>query len=411
MDKGQEQEMAGSLLSWYRGNRRILPWREDPTPYHVWISEIMLQQTRVEAVKGYYARFTEELPDIPSLAAAPEDRVLKLWEGLGYYSRARNLQKAAQVICRDYGREMPRSLAELRKLPGIGPYTAAAIASIAFGENIPAVDGNLLRVFARTSLYSDDIRSEEAKKRASAYFASLFDAAVRQQGSISGQNISTDNAESDAGTEQTAESPESKNLYSGAAAGGGPPANIPGSLNQALMDLGAGVCGPNGEPECGNCPWNRFCRAHIMTPGREIQLPVMPAKKPRRVEELTVLLVQDAGRTVLRRRPGKGLLAGMYEFPETEGHLTEEEAVRYVRGLGFEPLHVEPVGEAKHIFSHVEWHMTGYAIRVDELSEKGYDSKGGAGAVLLAETGEIRDHYSIPSAFRYYREWILNHVR
>ena len=178
----KKRRMIRRLLTWYHENRRILPWRDDPTPYHVWLSEIMLQQTRVEAVKEYYARFLSVLPDISSLAAAPEDQVMKLWEGLGYYSRARNLQKAAKVVCSEYQGRMPETASALRKLPGIGAYTAAAIASIACGEPEPALDGNLMRVFARVTRYEEEISQRAARETAEEFYRGLFTAAgkIRQ---------------------------------------------------------------------------------------------------------------------------------------------------------------------------------------------------------------------------------------
>lgn len=272
------------LLAWYSENRRSLPWRDDPSAYHVWISEIMLQQTRVEAVKGYYTRFLERFPDIFTLARAEEDTVLKLWEGLGYYSRARNLQKAARVLVSEYGGEMPRNAKELKKLPGIGPYTAAAIASIAFGEKIPAVDGNLLRVFSRLTLYEKEIRTLAALKAAEAFFLAEM------------------------------------------------PADHPGDFNQALMDLGAGICTPGGTPVCGNCPLLLLCLAAAQD--RAAGLPLMPAKKARRIERHTILVIRDDGRILLRKRPDRGLLAGLYEFPNENGWLSEEEAVGKAREYG-----------------------------------------------------------------------------
>ncbi len=379
----KKRRMIRRLLTWYHENRRILPWRDDPTPYHVWLSEIMLQQTRVEAVKEYYARFLSALPDISSLAAAPEDQVMKLWEGLGYYSRARNLQKAAKVVCSEYQGRMPETASALRKLPGIGAYTAAAIASIACGEPEPALDGNLMRVFARVTRYEEEISQRAARETAEEFYRGLFTAAgkIRQEtarisagdGTVSGQ---------------------SSNLY--------------GTLNQALMDLGATVCLPNGAPVCGACPWSACCMAHLQLPGRETDLPKMPVKKPRKIQQYTVFLLQDADRIALRRRPPKGLLAGLFGFPMAEGHLTDREALEYVRGLGFSPIRIEDAGAARHIFTHVEWDMVGYAVRVDEFAKIRYDSNGGEDDIILAGTDEIRGRYPIPSAFRHYREWILN---
>jgi len=345
---------AERLLSWYDENRRILPWREDPAPYHVWLSEIMLQQTRVEAVKRYYARFLDTLPDIASLAAAPEDVYLKLWEGLGYYSRVRNLHKGAVVIAEKYGGKMPETAAELIGIPGIGPYTAAAIASIAFGERIPAVDGNLLRVFARLTAYAEDIKSDAAKKAAAAYYQEAMDAAADDR---------------------------------------------PGDLNQALMDLGATVCLPNTAPLCDVCPLKEDCLAHRT--GRETAFPAIQKHKPRKVEELTVFLIHDAERIALRKRPSKGLLAGLYEFPNTNGHLSEQEALDFIRSIGFSPLRIRRLTDARHIFTHKEWHMTGYEILADELADLQADKQGSSG-IFLAEIREIRDTYSVPSAFAAY---------
>lgn len=353
------------LLRWYYRSRRHLPWREDPTPYHVWISEIMLQQTRVEAVKGYYARFLGAFPDISSLSEAEEETVLKYWEGLGYYSRARNLKKAAGEVCR-LGGKMPEEKKDLMKLPGIGSYTAAAISSIAFGREEPAVDGNLLRVFARLSLYSENIRTQEAKNRAEAYFRAMMDRIGRNAGE------------------------DHKNPY--------------GDLNQALMDLGALICVPGQEADCENCPLEEACLVHRTMPGRETSLPRIPDAKPRKVEGITVFLIQSGNRTAIRKRPDRGLLSGLYEFPNTSGHLGEKEALAYVRKLGFTPLYITPLGDAQHVFSHIEWHMIGYKVRIDELDEKGYPLEGDSGKIFFAGPDEIRDRYSIPTAFRYYRE-------
>ncbi len=357
----------GALLDWYDKNRRILPWREDPTPYHVWLSEIMLQQTRVEAVRGYYLRFLETLPDIASLAAAKEDVYLKLWEGLGYYSRVRNLHKGAAAVMEEYGGELPHTAAELCSIPGIGPYTAAAIASIAFGECVPAIDGNLLRVFARLTAYGKDIKAESAKKAARAYYLAAM------------QGLSPEECHA-AGSCRY------------------------GDVNQALMDLGAMVCLPNAQPLCGQCPFRDHCAAHAK--GAETAFPVIPEKKARKEEDRTVFLIHDADRIALRKRPAKGLLAGLYEYPNTDGSLTEQEAITYVRGLGFSPLHIRRLPDSKHVFTHKEWHLRGYEILADELAEF---ASGGEepGSIFLAAIPEIRDIWSVPSAFAAYTDRIL----
>lgn len=353
----QEIDFAEALLDWYETDRRILPWREDPTPYHVWLSEIMLQQTRVEAVKGYYRRFLDALPDIRALADAPEQQYMKLWEGLGYYSRVRNLHKAAIQIMEEYGGVMPDNARELLKLSGIGNYTAAAIASIAFGRAEIAIDGNLLRVFSRMTAYEENIRSSQAMKDARSYFIQL----MKDQ-----------------------------------------PAAAYGNFNQALMDLGAMVCLPNTMPRCGKCPWQRQCLAHAQK--KEGTLPVMPTRKARRIEEMTVFLIQDEDRTVIRRRPAKGLLAGLYELPNCPEHLREKEAVNFVRSLGIEPLRIQSLEKAKHIFTHIEWQMTGYRVQADTLS------KFPAGELLLADTKEIEDKFSIPSAFAAYTRYLRQDI-
>ena len=324
--------LAEALLQWYDRNRRELPWRDDPSPYHVWISEIMLQQTRVEAVKGYYARFLERFPDIRALAEAGEDECLKLWEGLGYYSRARNLQRCARQIMEEHGGKMPQTSRELKKLSGIGPYAAAAIASIAFGEAVPAIDGNLLRIFARLTRYEGDIKTPAAASAAAEYFLARM------------------------------------------------PEDRPGDFNQALMDLGSALCLP-GTPACEAyrasssgearvlpaCPLQPFCTAfrdHCAG-----TFPVMPEKKPRKIEKRTVLVIREGGRILLRRRPPRGLLAGLYEFPNVEGWLSAEEAVREARDLGCEPVQIRPLSDAKHVFTHKEWHMRGYEIRAGSFPE------------------------------------------
>lgn len=379
------EQMTQKLIEWYAAKRRILPWREDPTPYHVWISEIMLQQTRVDTVKGYYARFLASCPDIRALAEAPEDVYMKLWEGLGYYSRVRNMHKAAEEIMTAYGGEMPGSYAQLLGITGIGPYTAAAIASIAFGEKVPAVDGNLLRVFARLSAYPENIKTEKARKAAAEYYLRWMPEGV---GNTPDESVA---ALSD--TRTTGQNPDS--VAAGQATCAAHGFYTPGSFNQALMDLGATICLPNRAPLCADCPLRDFCTAHAR--GEETAYPVMPEKKARRIEDRTVFLIHDAGKIVIGKRPPKGLLASLYEFPNTEGHLSEADALRYVAGLGIQALRIRPLPAAKHIFSHIEWHMIGYAITVDELAP--FDSD----HLLLVSMKELAETYSIPSAFAAYR--------
>jgi len=344
-------DLSGLLLDWYDKNKRSLPWREDPAPYHVWLSEIMLQQTRVEAVRGYYARFLKALPTIEALAKADEDLCTKLWQGLGYYSRVRNLHKAAVQIMEEHGGAMPRTSRELQKLAGIGPYTAAAIASICFDERIPAIDGNLLRVFSRMTGYDEDIKSGAAKSAAAEFYDEIF------------------------------------------------PQERCGDLNQALMDLGACVCLPNGTPQCEACPWQARC--HAKANGLCLELPYTAPKAARSIEHKTVFLIYYQGRLALRRRPDKGLLAGLYEYPNTNGTLTASEVSAYLHTLGFSAVQAHPLPAAKHIFSHKEWHMTGWEILADEWEEftPGRPRKH---ELFLASAADLRDVYSIPSAFAKY---------
>ena len=324
------------LLAWYRENARDLPWRREPTPYRVWVSEIMLQQTRVAAVLGYFARFMEAFPSVRDLAAAPEDQLMKLWQGLGYYSRARNLQKAARQIVEDFGGQFPTRYEELRSLAGVGDYTAAAIASIAFGQPVPAVDGNLLRVSARVLGDDTDITTAKGKK----HFAAALQSVI--------------------------------------------PLDFPGQFNQAMMDLGATVCLPNGEPLCERCPAADFCQAHLQ--GRTGELPVRPAKKPRRVERRKVYFFFYEGKVALRRRPAKGLLAGLWEYPNA----LEEEG-NPLADWGFDGTETSFDGTGVHIFTHVEWHMTAQraALTVDTLPP----------GWVWADKGALRTQYAVPSAF------------
>ena len=345
--------MVQPLLIWYRQNARDLPWRTEITPYRVWISEIMLQQTRVEAVKPYFERFMREIPDVRALAEVPEQKLLKLWEGLGYYSRARNLQKAARQICAEYGGELPADAAELQKLCGIGAYTAGAISSIAFGRPAPAVDGNVMRVWARLRGCEQDILQPSVQRAAREDVAAII------------------------------------------------PQESAGEFTQALIELGATVCVPAGEARCHACPLQAFCSA--MAQGKTDLLPVRAKAKPRKQIPMTVLLLHDAERVVLHQREQSGLLAGMYEFYQIEGSMSRDEAVLHAKTLGFEVLEVEEELSAKHIFTHLEWHMTGYALRVKHASAA-------PDGLCAATVQELGSRYPIPGAHRAFREWAENHL-
>ncbi|MBR7098130.1 MAG: A/G-specific adenine glycosylase [Clostridia bacterium] len=347
-----EKEAVRRLLEWYRANRRDLPWRNTKDPYCIWISEIMLQQTRVEAVKAYYIAFLKAFPTVEALANADEQHLMKLWEGLGYYSRARNLQKAARTVMEQYGGSLPSDENELKKLCGIGDYTAGAIASIAFGIPAPAVDGNVLRVLSRVTGSHADIALPETKKQQSDALRRVI------------------------------------------------PRDAAGDFTQSLIELGATVCVPNGEAKCDVCPLSRFCVAR--RDGLTDQLPVKSAKKPRRIEKITVLLIRDDDRTVLRKRPEKGLLAGLYELPNVSGHLEADAVPDAVRAFGFEPLRVERIEDAKHIFTHVEWHIRAYTVKIS--SE--FDGLRLADSIFLVNNGDLHRSYAIPSAFSAYTKYL-----
>ena len=340
------ESAAPLITAWFRENGRRLPWRDDPTPYHVWISEIMLQQTRIEAVIPYYARFLEAFPTVQDLACGDDDRLLKLWEGLGYYSRARNLKKAARAVVEEYSGELPRTVSELKKLPGIGDYTAGAIASIAYGQPEPAVDGNVLRVTARLFADSGDIADPAVKKACAGTLREIY-----------------------------------------------PMGESARFLTEGIMELGERICIPNGAPRCGECPVNGLCRAYLT--GTAEKYPVQSPKKSRRIEERTVLLLRcgssDGWKYALRKR-GDGLLAGMWEFVSEEGHLTDEECADAVLAMGLEPREIAPVPAAKHIFTHVEWHMIGYEVTVRETND----------TLTWLRPEEIRESYAIPTALKKY---------
>ena len=342
MDELQRIENAlPEIIAWYAANRRPLPWRENPSPYHIWISEVMLQQTRIEAVIPYYQRFLQELPDLPSLAAVPEDRLLKLWEGLGYYSRARNLKRAAVYAAENHGGSLPGKAADLKKLPGIGDYTAAAIASIAFGEPEPAVDGNVLRVILRLLARKDDAADPHTRKTVSALLKEQY-----------------------------------------------PTGKDSSLLTEGLMELGEVICLPNGAPQCTLCPLQALCLAHKA--GSEADYPVRTIRGERRAEDKTVFLLRCGNRFAIRKRPAKGLLAGLWEFPTCDGALTPADALTAASELNSSASQAVPCGTAKHIFTHVEWHMTAFLLPCSHPSED----------LLWLTPGEISAGYPIPSAFR-----------
>lgn len=358
LEKGEEenlsvlQNIGEPVIEWYRKNKRDLPWRKNPDAYRVWVSEIMLQQTRVEAVKPYYERFLKELPTVKELAQAGEDKLLKLWEGLGYYNRVRNMQKAAQQIMIDYHGHFPDTYEEIRSLKGIGNYTAGAISAFAYGIPKPAVDGNVLRVISRLTGSREDIMKQSVRRKIEEALEQVI------------------------------------------------PENAAGDFNQGLIELGAIVCVPNGEPRCEECPVFKLCEARKQ--GAIADIPVKSKNKARKIEERTVFLFRDGKQLAIRKRPSKGLLAGLYEFPSEQGRLSLEEAAAYSKKIGLMPVRIRTLGEAKHIFSHIEWHMTGYEILVDELEKT--NKKG----FLFVRPEEIEKEYPIPSALGYYAGIVLH---
>ncbi len=336
----QLKSLPGVLLPWYEKNKRDLPWRHSKDPYHIWLSEIMLQQTRVEAVKGYYARFLAALPTIEDLANADDELLLKLWEGLGYYSRVRNLKKAASVIMEKYAGVFPKDHADVLALPGIGEYTAGAVCSIAFGQKTPAVDGNVLRVMSRLQADATPIDQSARKKEVQNLLVAIY------------------------------------------------PENA-GNFTQALMELGATVCGPNRGPDCENCPCKHLC-AGFRT-GISSQLPVKSPKKSRRLEEKTVFILSCDGKFALCKRPQKGLLAGMWQFPEVPGILDLPQAIR---SLDISVREVYRQVEKNHIFTHIEWKMRGFYLETSEQDEK----------YTWLSADQIEAEAALPTAYRQFWE-------
>ena len=345
--KNLDSSFRTALAAWYRKNARKLPWRENASPYSVWVSEIMLQQTRVEAVRHFHTRFLAALPDISALAAAPEDLLLKLWEGLGYYSRVRNMQKTARIIQNDFGGIFPSDVKALLSLPGIGPYTAGAVSSIAFYLPAPAVDGNVLRVFSRLLEIQEIVTTPAVKKTVTEILEKLYPAKKDKACSV---------------------------------------------FTQSLMELGATVCLPNTEPKCGECPVSDYCRAHKNN--RATDYPKTMEKKKRKIQKLSVFLFYCDGKLALRKRENSGLLAGLWELPNCEAVFSEKEAAAYAESLHTAPHTLLKKTEKKHIFTHIEWHMHGYSFLCGEMP----DTFTWVSPQALAET------YALPTAFRQFLE-------
>jgi A/G-specific adenine glycosylase len=351
MKKDSLQLIVKPLLKWYAQNARVLPWRDDPTPYRVLISEIMLQQTRVETVIPYFERFIRELPDIRALAETDEQNLLKLWEGLGYYSRARNLQKAARMVMQEYGGNIPSGFSDLVRLPGIGTYTAGAVSSIAFGIPLPAVDGNVLRVVSRITASRENVSDPAVKRSVEDSIRIII-----------------------------------------------PPGQA-GDFSQALMELGATVCLPNGEPKCESCPLGHVCAGYAQ--GVAATLPVKAHKAERKIQNKTVFIMVNGSRLAIRQNPQNGLLAGLWGLPVENGVQTPDEAARTLAVMGVSAGEIKPLFAAKHIFTHIEWRMTGYFAQISEIPENS--------PFTWASPAEIKNRYALPSAYRKYVSWFLKH--
>lgn len=361
----RKTEIAVPLLQWYDNNSRTLPWRGDPKPYAVWISEIMLQQTRVETVIPYFDRWLKAFPDLKALADASEEEVLKLWEGLGYYRRVRNVHKTAKTIMEKYGGSFPSSFDEIRSLPGIGEYTAGSIGSIAFQLPVPCVDGNVLRVVTRLTADPADVGTASTKKRLTEWVREII------------------------------------------------PEDRPGDFNQAMMELGATVCLPNGLPKCDVCPLAFLCEARYQN--RMTEFPFKKAKPARKIEKKTVLILLDSGapgttqRVFIRKRTEEGLLSGLWEFPNLNGHYSEDEIRILLDSSGLRFSSLIKLKKAKHIFSHIEWDMIGYLAVVENDTPVGTAAEdtspyGLPPALRWVGVGLLDDHLALPAAFKpYYR--------
>ena len=347
--KTLNQEFTTKLTRWFVENQRDLPWRKDKEPYHVWVSEIMLQQTRVEAVREYYLRFMKELPTVSDLAKADEETLLKLWQGLGYYNRIRNMHKAAVTVTEELGGEFPDTYEGIRNLFGIGDYTAGAIASICFDLRVPAVDGNVLRVMSRILADDSDIKAASTKKKIGEVLRDLY------------------------------------------------PSEDCGDFTQGLIELGAMICVPKGEPKCDLCPVAEFCKA--CEEGNQMDYPVKSEKKPRKEIQKAVFLLRHVDgegieRIAVNKRPKKGLLAGLYEFPnvDVEHELVLDDAIAIADAWGCVPMNLTRESEYTHIFSHVEWHMKGYYLNVHEMCPQ----------FKWVTAKEMEEEIPIPSAFQYF---------
>jgi A/G-specific adenine glycosylase len=338
------RELPNILLEWYDGNARPLPWRNDCVPYHIWLSEIMLQQTRVETVKTYYMRFLEEIPTIEALANIDEEKLLKLWEGLGYYSRARNLQKTAKLILSEYGGHFPCTYEQLLKLPGVGAYTAGAIASICFGQPTPAVDGNVLRVISRIAGIYENVDIPAVKKSITASLAKIY------------------------------------------------PTDRSGDFTQSLMELGATICLPRGTPKCHICPSVKFCKA--IQDNSVLDLPIKQIQKAKKIQVITLFVFSCKENIAIHHRKKEGLLAGLWEFPNVHEKLDEQQAIGLAAKWKTKPVSLTKSSQRVHVFTHIKWYMTCYYI----------DCSAQPTCFTWADHASLLKTYPLPTAFKMFLE-------
>ncbi len=339
--------IGSAFCDWFEANGRELPWRQTRDPYAIWVSEVMLQQTRVEAVLGYYSRFMEAFPTVEALAEASLEQVNHLWQGLGYYRRAALLHRGAQYICQVCGGRVPGTARELRQVPGIGAYTAGAVASFAYGEEVPAVDGNVLRVLARIYGIEENVDLPAVRRRIEEIAQHMI-----------------------------------------------PPGRV-WSHNQALMELGALVCIP-GTPRCAVCPVAEYCTARAR--GEASSLPVKNEKKKPRVVPRTVYIVTDGQNILLHRRPAEGMLAGLWEFP---GWPDEDSP----RGLDPDTLPCDilfqrEAVQAQHVFTHRVWEMRGVRVQVEGMNWQELDED-----YRWIPREELKN-FALPSAMRAFAAYV-----
>ena len=345
-------KIVTSLVEWYYRNKRMLPWRTDRDPYHVWVSEIMLQQTRIEAVIGYYERFMKELPTIQDLASCPQDRLLKLWEGLGYYNRVRNLQKAAQMIVEEYHNRFPNTYSQILSLPGIGEYTASAISSICFSLKEATVDGNVLRVYMRVNNCYDNIDDIKVRKRVRKDLIPIM--------------------------------PEDA-----------------GGFNEALMELGETICIPNGVPKCGDCPIQKFCKAYAHN--TILDLPIRNPKKEKKIEDYTVFLLVSQNMVAIEKRQSKGLLHNMWQFPNVEKVMTLSQVQTYLEERKLPFSAIEKANSYIHIFTHKKWSMQAYFVVLKEKIE--------IENAIWVSFHDLEKTYAIPTAFQPFKNYLKERIK